>query len=344
MDDSRDKVPPLGMTISGTTIADVAREAGVGESTVSRVLRNRGAVSARTREKVEAVVARLGYVRNRIAGALASTGAASGSTLVAIIIPSLSNIVFPDILAGAAPVLEAAGVQPVIGVSDYDPAREEALVASMLSWRPAALLVAGLGHTAAATTMLRTSGVRVAEILDVDGTGLDLVVGFSNHQAGAASAAYLIERGYRRIGYVGGDFSRDVRSGKRFAGFVATLHQAGICLAGQAFMPHPSSIESGKRGLASLLADAELDAVYFSNDDMAIGGYFHAVSAGIAVPERLALIGHNGLDVARFAPQALTTVLTPRRRIGEVAARLLMEGAPAGVHDLGFTLSPGATA
>jgi LacI family gluconate utilization system Gnt-I transcriptional repressor len=325
---------------TGITLTDVARAAGVGESTVSRVLRNRGAVATGTRQRVEAVVQQLGYVPNRIAGTLASTG----SRLVAIIIPSLSNIVFPDILSGAGPVLDAAGYQSVIGVSDYDAAREESLVASMLAWRPAALILTGLEHTALATTMLRASAIRIAEILDTDGPGLDLVVGFSNVASGAASAKYLLSRGYRKIGYVGGDFSRDVRAGKRFAGFVDVLRQAGLSLAGQQLMPHPSSIESGKQGLASLLAATRLDAVYFSNDDMAIGGYFHAAAAGIPVPGRLALIGHNGLDVARFAPQALSTILTPRHRIGAEAARLLLEDAPPGTHDLGFDLMEGATA
>jgi LacI family gluconate utilization system Gnt-I transcriptional repressor len=322
------------------TLTDVAREAGVGESTVSRVLRNRGAVSARTREKVEAVVARLGYVPNRIAGTLASTG----SRLVAIIIPSLSNIVFPDILTGAGPVLDGAGYQSVIGVSDYDADREAMLIAAMLSWRPAALILAGLEHTDLAATMLRASGVRVAEILDTDGPALDLAVGFSNHAAGVTSAKFLLSRGYRKIGYVGGDFSRDVRAGKRFSGFAETLRQTGAPLAGAKFMPHPSSIEAGKLGLEMLLRDTQLDAVYFSNDDMAIGGYFHAAAAGIAIPRQLALMGHNGLDVARFAPQALTTILTPRRQTGEQAARLLLEDAPPGTHDLGFSLMEGQTA
>jgi LacI family gluconate utilization system Gnt-I transcriptional repressor len=289
---------------------------------------------------VEAVVARLGYVPNRIAGALAS----AGSRLVAIIIPSLANIVFPDILTGAGPVLDAAGYQSVIGVSDYDADREGTLIAAMLSWRPAALILAGLEHTDFSNTMLRASGVRIAEILDTDGLAFDLAVGFSNHAAGVTSARYLLARGYRKIGYVGGDISRDVRAGKRFAGFVETLREAGAALAGMQFMPHPASIEAGKQGLELLLTNTQLDAVYFSNDDMAIGGYFHAAAAGIAIPRQLALMGHNGLDVARFAPQALTTILTPRKQIGEQAARLLLDDAPPGTHDLGFSLMEGQTA
>jgi LacI family gluconate utilization system Gnt-I transcriptional repressor len=322
------------------TLADVAREAGVGESTVSRVLRQRGAVSAAAQARVQAAVAALGYVPNRIAGTLASTH----SRLVAIIIPSLSNIVFPDILTGAGPVLDAAGFQPVIGVSDYDPAREAQLITALLSWRPAAIILAGLEHSPAAAAMLRASGVRIAEVLDTDAPGLDLVVGLSNFAAGAASARFLLSRGYRKFGYVGGDLARDLRAGKRHAGFCQTLREAGLTLAGEILMPHPSSIEAGKQGLATLRRQAAVEAVYFSNDDMAIGGYFHATAAGLSIPGQLALMGHNGLDVARFAPQALATILTPRRAIGAAAARLLMEDAPAGRHDLGFTLIEGETA
>jgi len=70
---------------------------------------------------------------------------------------------------------------------------------------------------------------------------------------------------------------------------------------------------------ARLLARSPaIDAVYFSNDDMAIGGYFHCLANGITIPDRLALFGHNGLEVARLAPQPLSTLRTPRVLIGQV--------------------------
>ncbi|MBC8037440.1 MAG: LacI family DNA-binding transcriptional regulator, partial [Rhizobiales bacterium] len=114
-----------------TTLADVARRAGVGESTVSRVLRNKGSVSQNTREKILKVAADLHYVPNRIAGTLASMT----SKLIGVVIPSVGNTVVPEVLAGANQVLEDAGFQPVIGVSNYDPYREEQLIESILSWR-----------------------------------------------------------------------------------------------------------------------------------------------------------------------------------------------------------------
>ncbi len=187
-----------GSPQSALTLADVAREARVGESTASRVLRNQGSYAAETRERVQEAAARLGYVPNRIAGTLASPG----SRLVGIIIPSLANIVFPDLLRGANATLEAKGYQSVVGVTDYDQAREESLVASLLAWRPAGLLTAGLEHSERASAMLRRSGIRVAELLDTDGEGIDIVIGFSNRDAGRAAARHLLARGYRRIGYV----------------------------------------------------------------------------------------------------------------------------------------------
>ena len=104
----------------------------MGESTVSRVLRNHGSVSQPTREKILKAAADLNYVPNRIAGTLASMT----SKLIGIVIPSVGNTVVPEVLAGANTVLEDAGFQPVIGVSNYDPMREEALIESILSWRP----------------------------------------------------------------------------------------------------------------------------------------------------------------------------------------------------------------
>lgn len=323
------------------TLADVAREAGVGESTASRVLRDQGSFSETTRRRVRAAAERLGYVPNRIAGSLASTG----SKLIGILIPSFANIVFTDVLRGADAALEVAGFQSVIGVTEYRQDREDSLIRSLLSWRPVGLMLAGIEHSPAAMAMLRGSGIRIAEMLDIDGGGIDIVVGFSNERAGRAGADFLFARGYRRIGYVGHDIDRDRRAAKRLAGFRAALAEKGCALVDQEVVAAPSSVEVGRHGLARLLdRQSQLDAVYFSNDDMALGGYFHCLARGIAIPERLALFGHNGLDVTRHTPQPLSTIRTPRLRVGETAARLITSDAPAQIVDLGFDLVEGATA
>ncbi|MCJ2109284.1 LacI family DNA-binding transcriptional regulator [Methylobacterium sp. E-041] len=327
------------------TLADVARESGFGESTVSRVLRNQGSFSKRTADRVAAAVAELGYVPNRLAGSLAGNAASAGSQLVGIVIPSLANIVFPDLLRGLTGALDRTGFQSVIGVSDYDPDREEALVGALLSWRPAGLVVTGVEHNPGTVALLRAAGIRVVEMIDTDGPGLDLVVGFSNRAVGEASAAHLLGRGYRRIGYVGHDILRDLRAGKRLAGFEAALQGAGHGLIDREVVAEPSSAAAGRAALDRLLdRTPDLDAVYFSNDDMALGGYFCCLARGWSIPHRLALFGYNGLDITAAMPQPLSTIRTPRLRIGAVAAERLAAGGPAETIDLGFELVAGATA
>jgi LacI family gluconate utilization system Gnt-I transcriptional repressor len=329
--------PALG----NVTLAEVALAAGVGESTVSRVLRNRGSFSKQTQDRVLAAVDQLGYVPNRIAGTLASLG----SPIVAMVIPSLSNIVFGDVLRGVSAALERTGHQAVFAVTDYDLERETALVAAMLAWRPHAVMLAGLEHTPSTVRVLRANGCRVVELLDTDGEPLDLAVGLSNREAGRATARYLIERGYRRIGYVGHDLQRDKRAGKRFAGFVEALAAHGLPLIDSELVGSSSSVEAGRTTLARLHARRpKLDAVYFSNDDMALGGYFHCMANGIAIPQQLALFGYNGLDIGAATPQPLSTIRTPRESVGQTAARLVTENAPSQVIDLGFELLVGATA
>jgi LacI family gluconate utilization system Gnt-I transcriptional repressor len=323
------------------TITDVAQRAGFGESTVSRVLRNKGSVSLSARSRILKAAADLNYVPNRIAGTLASMS----SKLIGIVVPSVGNTVVPEVLAGVNTVLEAAGFQPVIGVSNYDSLREEALIESILSWRPAGILVAGLEHTDRARSMLKGCGVRVVELLDIDGEGIDIVVGSSQHMAGRKSAEHLLAHNYRNIGYVGHDVRVDIRAGKRLEGFRAVLSENDMSFVDEEFHPSmASSVEAGRIGLARLLKrQCELDAIYFSNDDLALGGYFHCLEHDISVPRDLALFGYNGLEITRLTPQPLSTIRTPRMAMGKVGANLLLSGGPSTVVDVGFELVVGAT-
>src|SRR6056297_144374 len=194
------------------TLRDVSEASGVSEMTVSRVLRNRGDVSEATRTKVLETAKRLGYVPNQIAGALAS----SRVNLVAVIIPSLSNMVFPEVMTGITEALEGTPLQPVVGVTDYEPEREEKVLYEMLSWRPSGIIIAGLEHTDASRAMLRASGIPVVEIMDTDGTPVDSVVGISHRRAGQQMAQAILKGGYKRIGFLGTKMPLDHRARKRF--------------------------------------------------------------------------------------------------------------------------------
>ena len=330
---------------SPVTLAQVASIADVSEITVSRILRNKGPIASATRARVLAAVRAVGYVPNRVAGSLAS----AASNLMGVIVPSLSNIVFPEVLRGVHDALGDSGYQPVVGVTDYDMDSEEALVRSLLGWKPAAMIIAGFDHTDATRAMLERSGVRVAELMDIDSPAIDIAVGLSHRRAGHDSGRHLVGRGYRRFGYVGHDWSRDRRARLRYEGLVAALAAAGLSIVAEAFTPGPSSTLAGRAMLAELLRRApEIDVAVFSNDDMAVGGVFHCLGAEIALREKLAVFGFNGLEIGQSLPRPLSTIRSNRYLIGRTAVEKIIESPARGdgpvVIDTGYEIVVGATA
>jgi LacI family gluconate utilization system Gnt-I transcriptional repressor len=224
------------------TLRDVAEAAGVSEMTVSRVLRQRGDVSEKTRERVFAAARTLGYVPNKIAGALASNRV----NLVGVVIPSLSNMVFPDVLGGIGAVLDDTPLQPVVGTSKYDPDHEEHVIYEMLSWRPSGLIVAGLEHTEAARAMMANAGIPVVEVMDVDGDPVAAAVGISHEAAGRDMAREIARRGYRKIAYLGSSSIADHRAQKRLKGFREGLAEAGLTPIDECFYHGASGFGTGR--------------------------------------------------------------------------------------------------
>ncbi|MCL5779020.1 LacI family DNA-binding transcriptional regulator [Limibaculum sp. FT325] len=303
--------------MSSPTLADVARLAGVSEMTVSRAISGRGYVSDETRRQVEAAAAAVGYTPNRLAGALAS----ERTPLVAVVLPTLFNAVFPEVLAGIGQGLEPGGMTPVFGVTEYCAETEERVVRELLSWRPAGMIVTGLEHSDGTRRLLAGCGARVAEIMDTDGTPVAACFGLSHRAVGAEMARHLLARGYRRFGYAGAFLDHDLRARKRRDGFIEAVRDAGARVVRELAPAERSSMLLGRRLTADLLACGErIDAIFFSNDDMAAGGLMHCLAHGVEVPGGVALAGFNGLELGEALPIPLTTFRSPRFEIGRAAA------------------------
>lgn len=327
------------------TLRDVSEASGVSEMTVSRVLRNKTDVSDATRDRVLAAAKQLGYVPNKIAGALASQRV----NLVAVIVPSLSNLVFPEVLSGISQDLEDTGLQPVFGVTNYSAAKEEAVLYEMLSWRPSGVIVAGLEHTDAARAMLRNAGIPIVEIMDVDGEPIDSVVGISHRRAGQEMARAILAAGYRRIGFLGTKMPDDHRARKRLEGFEEGLAEAGVTLQDREFYSGGSAMRKGREMTQAILARSpDLDFLYYSNDVIGAGGLMYCLEKGIDVPGKLGLAGFNAVDLLEGFPKRLATMDSCRRDIGRRAARIIAEhsrdaGLEAEHIELAPTLQPGDT-
>ncbi|WP_090215601.1 LacI family DNA-binding transcriptional regulator [Epibacterium ulvae] len=302
------------------TLRDVSEATGVSEMTVSRVLRNRGDVSEKTRQKVLIAAKELGYVPNKIAGALAS----SRVNLVAVIIPSLSNMVFPEVMTGINRVLENTELQPVVGVTDYQPEKEEKVLYEMLSWRPSGVIIAGLEHTDAARAMLNASGIPVVEIMDTDGKPVDAMVGISHRRAGREMAKAILKAGYRHIGFMGTKMPLDHRARKRFEGLTEGLAKEGVEIEDRAFYSGGSALAKGREMTKDMLERSpDLDFLYYSNDMIGAGGLLYLMEQGVDIPGQIGLAGFNGVELLDGLPRRLATMDACRQEIGRKAAELI---------------------
>ncbi len=322
------------------TLRDVSEASGVSEMTVSRVLRNRGDVSEKTRARVLDAARALGYVPNKIAGALASQRV----NLVAVIIPSMSNLVFPEVMMGISSVLDDTPLQPVVGLSHYRPEREEAVLYEMLSWRPSGIILAGLEHTDAARAMLANSAIPVVEIMDADGDPIDAMVGISHRRAGRLMGEEIVRSGYRRVAFLGTKMPLDHRARKRFEGFTQALAKAGIEIADQEFYAGGSALLKGREMTEAVLSRTpDIDFLYYSNDMIGAGGLLYCLEKGYDIPGSLGLAGFNNVNLLKGLPRMLATMDACRLEIGTRAAAIVAARA-LGIGEVGeqrVVLTPG---
>ena len=311
-----------------TTIAEVAREAGVGVGTVSRVINGSGAVSEPTRRRVLDAVHRLGYAPNAAARAL-STGR---TNRVAVVAPFVTSASVVERLRGVARVLSGAERQLIL----FDVERPEQRSACFGS-----LAGGGSVDGVLSISLCPTD----EEIARFEAAGAALVLLDRAHPAlpsvtiddvagGRLATEHLLALGHERIAFVGdadGDAYGFTSSDARLVGYEAALRDAGL-------EPDPELVvrgglgrlEGGRAALRLLALDEPPTAVFAASDDQALGVLDAAAEACISVPEALSVVGFDDVEVARWA--GLTTVAQPLEESGEEGARLLLaaaEGAPA---------------
>lgn len=326
---------------SQPTLKEVAAAAGVSTITASRALNTPERVSEAARARVLQAVEQVGYVPNLVAGSLAS----ARSRFIAVIVPSLANAVFIEVIQGLQETFEAQGYQILLGNTDYDLQREYQMIRTFFGWSCSALVTAGLRHSPPCRTLLEGWDQPIMEVMEL-GDALDLNVGLDHQEAGRCMARHLLERGHRAIAYVGAGLVDDYRAGLRFEGHRDVLEGQGLaapCLD----IGRPGGLDGGARGLDLALArHPGITAIHFANDDLAAGALLHAQRRGLNVPGQIAIAGFNGLPLGRHVTPRLTTILSPRATIGRVAAeevlrRLAGKSVRRRQHDVGFILLKG---
>ena len=311
-----------GFLMRRIKMEDVARTAGVSAMTVSRALKQGGVVSPATRKRVLQVVKELGYVPDQIAGSLSS----KRSGFVALFVPSLNNPHFADTAHALAETLQPSGLQILIGYTNYETKREEQVLAEMLQRRPEAIVVVADGHSRRSRELLLGAGIPVVHIWDWPGRPIGHVVGFSNENATFEAVHYLVERGYRRLAYLGETDDLGTRGARRRQGFVRAVEKLGLgAVRIHAAAPPPINMLQGRAALPEMLKRwPDIDGIVCVSDPCAFGVLTEAQAMGLRVPSDLAIVGFGDFEVSRCCTPALTTVAVDGARIGREAGALLL--------------------
>ena len=301
-----------------SSLQDIADAVGVTKMTVSRYLRNPEKVSESTRTKISAAIDTLGYIANKAPDLLSNAKSYS----IGVLVPSLTNHVFAQVIKGIEDVTGPAGYQTMLAHYGYNPEIEEKRVEYLLSYHVDGLILSETTHTDRTLKMIETSGVPVIEIMDTHHSPMQQAVGFDNVKAAFDMTTALLNKGYRNIVYIGARL--DVRTRLKFQGYSDAMLAKGFTPK-SVMTDQASSYSLGAELLQKARTDyPNTDCLFCTNDDLAIGAIFECQRNNILVPSQMGVVGFHGHDIGQAMVPQLASVITPRYQIGNVAGRELL--------------------
>jgi LacI family transcriptional regulator len=304
-------------------LTDVARAAGVHPGTASRALNplTRDQVSRETSRRVARAAERLGYVPNAIARGLRT----SRSYIVAMMVPDVTNPLFPPMVRGAEQVLSRAGYTLVLTDTDNDAGTERHQVERLRARGTDGFLIATArladplldelagAHIPAVLVNRNTASARLPYVGADERTGIALAVD------------HLVALGHRRICYLAGP--PDTSTGRERAGaFRQAVRGHGLPAARGQVWPCAAYTEAAGAAAAQALIRSGQDctAILAGNDLIALGLLGELAKAGISCPDRMSVVGFNDLPMVDKLTPPLTTVRLPLAAMGSLAAQVLL--------------------
>jgi len=305
------------------TIRDVAAAAGVSRQTVSRVLNDRPDVADETRQRVWRVIQELGYRPSAIARSLVSKKTSS----LGLITADFSDYFFTQVIIGAEMEARRSGYYFLLGSTERNPEDEPEYVRLLTERQVDGILFARPsteGESKHLLALIREGVPLVTTAYRVPGERL-MVVDVDNVDGGLQATECLIQAGHRRIGMIAGPESwKSVDD--RGRGFRLALERAGLESVEARVESGDWSYGGGYEAMKRLLTRSpEITAVFSQNDRMAIGAMKALRDAGRRLPDDLAVVGYDDIPAAAYVDPPLTTMRQPMRKVGEIAARRLIE-------------------
>jgi DNA-binding LacI/PurR family transcriptional regulator len=301
------------------TITDIAREAGVSKSTVSRVISNPSVVKKTTREMIRSIIDRTGYIPNNLAQSLAG----SATKTIGVIIDELSNFFFIEMAEGIDNILSQAGYSMLLCSSRWVEEREASLARSLISNRVDGVLLAPVSEKSESIALLEKRGMPLVLMDSIPKSRNISCAAADNFKGGQIAGTFINQHRQRQIILITGYEHQTIAN--RVAGFKDTLdpsirlaHYPGIRTMEEGYAMVPALIE--KEGI-----DSKPSLLFVTNDNVAIGIINRLGELRIPVPRQVSVLGYDNIKTAPLCRVPLTTIAQPIFEMGRIAARELLE-------------------
>lgn len=301
------------------TLDDVAQRVGVTSMTISRYLRNPSLVAKATGDKIKQAIDEMGYVPN-LGPAMLSH---SSTHTLGLAVSSFSNLLFSDLIQGVEERAKEFGYDILIAHTSYKADEEERKVSQLLSYQIDGLILCDGCHTPNTIKRIKTAKIPVVEVMSLLEHPLDMNIGYNHTKCSYASVKGLIASGRKHVAYLRARL--DTRTIDRQHGYELACDEAGLPP-----IVYGSEVRSNfSRGAAmmrqALKEEPNLDAVFCTNDDVAIGAMIACTEQGIKIPEQISVLGYNGLNIGATTIPKLTSVVTARKDMGTMAVDLILK-------------------
>ena len=304
-------------------IVEVAKRAEVSPATVSRYFNSPDVVKAPTRKRIEQAALDLGYIRDRMAGALHN----GFSGTIGLVVPTIDNAIFAELIDAFAAKLHDYDRTMLIAAHGYNLEMETAIVRSLLERRIDGVAMIGLEHNTSPLEMLSTRGVPALAVWNYRANSATPCVGANNFEAGRKVAEHLIEHGHKDIAFLFPPTASNDRAHDRLEGALSAFGLTREDLPDDRFFETLYDIGAAKKIVGELLSGNRPTALICGNDIIAQGAMFACQLHKVSIPDELSIIGIGDFRGSAHMVPALTTLRLPARRIGELAAEKLCSGS-----------------
>ena len=315
--------PRMAARKASVSMKDVAALAGVSLGTVSNVLNSPDIVAEPTRRRVELAIAKLGWIPNEPARQLR----AGRSRSIGMIVMDIANPFYTDLVIGAENCVQERGYSVQVGNSAQEADRENAQLLVLMQQRVRGVLLAPIWGIDERVRQLKLRGIPVV-LLDRAGNQSDFCsVSTDDVEGGRLAVQHLLEQGHTIIAVVGGPGNLQQVRDRRLGAELASSRFDGSTRLLTISTPH-LDVESGVRTAEEIVlmpSNERPTAVFAANDLLAIGLLQGFVTAGLRVPDDMAIVGYDDIAFAAAAAVPLSSVRQPRLAIGYRAAELLFD-------------------